>query len=677
LLPHDPIAQSDVAKSKLEILESAQSLKELGDEASLMSNAYKQLWETNARDERRKCHQIRMFQFVLGALDSMTPRMLLEAICFDPDHPTKYDRDLEIDYIEKLYHNFLRNKFGDLVFEHVSAKAFILEQIDQNNQTPLFANEALNHSVIARTSLLLLQNPEHPIWVKSGIDWSKVPLTLTQHELHRLRLKDRYAMFDDHLYGHRDGWTDTLGTYIMEKWYLHCSRLRKNDLDPELSQEMSHFCMDNLKHFPTTLKCLSFSKQKKHNSHWVWKSEFNHCLVEADNRYTVDPLMFTLVFRIFPSHCADKLNDFVGTLGDIMGRNQYGKTALHIATQYDGVHSVKPLLEISLQLNQGEKFLMAQNHGGETALHIAVQQDDLHSVEALLKSSRKMNIEKEFLYAKEDHGKNALHFVKSDAVVRVLLHFEGEIAPSPITPGAAPCQERLLDSEGHGGETPAIEILKNCSEELVLFIFSDPYATFNHLPGTRRAQSLTLAIGRGFKNAIRSFLDHDAGINSMYSDQGTALMIASSENQIDVAKFLLDLQADVNAIGGCYGTALGVAAWKGHLEIAELLIQRGANVNAIGGDHGTALTIAAFENHTEIMRLLLQKGADVNAVGGPYGTALGASISQERSSPFPELEIYNFDIDLAIREWPSEVHWAKAGRWSHEIASAWARYGSQ
>lgn len=666
LFPYDPIALLRVAESKLEILESAQTLTQLGKEARLLNDAYQLLWRTNAKqdDESRRCHQIRMFQFVLGAWSPMTPEMLLEAIRFDPEQPANYSCELEINYIEKLYHNFLTVKDGVLVFEHVSAKAFILELDDQETKTPIFANGALNHGVIAKTSLLLLQKPKHTIWVGSKIDWDEYPRTLTQDKLQHLIRGDHWFELSKYRLMHRVN-DRSLGSYVSRNWYRHCSHLRGSNLNLVLLQELSCLWLRIFADFPISLKCLTHPYEDSR----VRSRMLRHSLVEVDNQVMVDPLMFSLNLGVFPFRRGDGLiTDVAKTLENIMAQNLEGQTALHIAVQQDDLHSMEALLEISLQLNQGREFLMAQNLKGETALHTAVQQYDLRSVEALSKVSLEKGFEKGFLYDKEYDGRNALHGVKSDGVVRAILHFEAKIAPSPATPGAMSCQGRLLESEDDYSQSPMIKFMKHRSEELVLFTYGDQYVTLNLLPETRQIQLLGLATWRNFSKVTKLFLDEGVDINSMCSDQSTASMVA----------FLKDLfrktQFASGAINGRFNTALEVAAWTGHLEIAKLLVERGADVNAMGGEYGTALMIAAFQNHMEVIRLLLKKGANANAVGGLYGTALGASISQNSDKPLFYLQMYHVDIDLAIRKWPGEGHWARSGQRCKPIADAWARY---
>ncbi|KAF3021627.1 hypothetical protein E8E14_014068 [Neopestalotiopsis sp. 37M] len=658
LFPHDPIAQSDVAKSKLEILESAQTLKELGDEADLMNNAYRQLWKTNARDERRRCHQTRVFRFVLGALDSMTPQMLLQAICFDPEQPANYSCELDIDYIEKLYHNFLTLKDGVLVFEHVSAKAFILELDGQENAAPNFANGALNHGVIAKTSLLLLQDPKHTIWVGSGINWDKYPRTMDQSQFLCLRIGEH--PFEPSEYELMPRVIDrSLGTYVVRNWYRHCSHLMESDLDPVLSRELSCLWLRIFADFPITLKSLWHPFEDS-------RAQFNmlhDSIVKADNQVMVDPLMFTLSLRVFPFRRGDGfITDVAKTLENIMAQNLEGETALHIAVRQRGLHSFKALLEISLQLNQGGEFLMAQNPKGETALlaavqqksfqvvealleislekgfereflmaqtlkgetalHIAVQQKNFQFVEALLETSLKTGFGREFLYAKGHDGRNVLHCGGSDGVVKAILHFEAKITQSPATTGAMSCQKRLLESEDDRGRSPMIEIMMHRSEECVLFIYGDQYVTLNHLPETRQIQLLGLAIRRGFSKVTKFFVDQGADVNAIGGNYGTALGAAAANGHLEIAELLIKRGADVNTIVGDYGTALGAAAWRGHLEMAKLLIERDADVNAIGGKYGSALAAATWEGNLEMAKFLVDQGADINAVVGEYGTAL-------------------------------------------------------
>uniref|UniRef100_UPI0026312A47 ankyrin repeat domain-containing protein n=1 Tax=uncultured Brachyspira sp. TaxID=221953 RepID=UPI0026312A47 len=70
-------------------------------------------------------------------------------------------------------------------------------------------------------------------------------------------------------------------------------------------------------------------------------------------------------------------------------------------------------------------------------------------------------------------------------------------------------------------------------------------------------------------------LDKCADINAKDNDGKTALMLASSNGDLEVVKLLIDKGADVNAKDDYNRTALMLASYNGHLEAAEFLKANG------------------------------------------------------------------------------------------------------
>ena len=93
----------------------------------------------------------------------------------------------------------------------------------------------------------------------------------------------------------------------------------------------------------------------------------------------------------------------------------------------------------------------------------------------------------------------------------------------------------------------------------------------------------------------------------------TALMEASMDGHVEVAKLLLDHGAEVNMPADSFESPLTLAACGGHVELAMLLIERGANLEEVNDEGYTPLMEASREGHEEMVALLLSQGADINA----------------------------------------------------------------
>lgn len=88
----------------------------------------------------------------------------------------------------------------------------------------------------------------------------------------------------------------------------------------------------------------------------------------------------------------------------------------------------------------------------------------------------------------------------------------------------------------------------------------------------------------------------------------TALMEASMDGHVEVARLLLDSGAQVNMPTDSFESPLTLAACGGHVELALLLIERGANIEEVNDEGYTPLMEAAREGHEDMVSVLLSKG---------------------------------------------------------------------
>jgi uncharacterized protein len=109
-----------------------------------------------------------------------------------------------------------------------------------------------------------------------------------------------------------------------------------------------------------------------------------------------------------------------------------------------------------------------------------------------------------------------------------------------------------------------------------------------------------------------------------YRDQNgqTALMSATYNNKIDVAKRLIDAGYSVNAKDNIDNTPYLYASAEGYTEILKMAIPS-ANVRIVNRFGGTGLIPAAEKGHVENVRLILEKtDTDINHVNNLGWTAL-------------------------------------------------------
>jgi len=103
-------------------------------------------------------------------------------------------------------------------------------------------------------------------------------------------------------------------------------------------------------------------------------------------------------------------------------------------------------------------------------------------------------------------------------------------------------------------------------------------------------------------------------INIKDRDGMTPLMVAVSEDKIEIVKLLLKKGANINLQSKIGYTALHFAAQNNKVEIARVLLESGAKVDIQDGYGNTPLSRAIFssDEEGEIIKLLLAFGSDEN-----------------------------------------------------------------
>ena len=116
------------------------------------------------------------------------------------------------------------------------------------------------------------------------------------------------------------------------------------------------------------------------------------------------------------------------------------------------------------------------------------------------------------------------------------------------------------------------------------------------------------------------------------------LQVASTNEDIAIARTLLEAGSAVNRKGGVFGTALTAACHSGGTGVVKLLLENNADPNIQGcWKNDNALQAACQMNNTESILLLLEGGADPNLHGGGYGSALHVSFANGNEVVIREL----------------------------------------
>jgi ankyrin repeat protein len=117
--------------------------------------------------------------------------------------------------------------------------------------------------------------------------------------------------------------------------------------------------------------------------------------------------------------------------------------------------------------------------------------------------------------------------------------------------------------------------------------------------------ALMWAAFNGHTPVASYLLEHGATVDAKDSNGRTALLYASSGPYAETVGLLLRKGADVNVQGKSEGfTALMMAASEGQLEVARVLLFYGASVDTIDRDGDTAKKFARENGHTAMVELL-------------------------------------------------------------------------
>jgi ankyrin repeat protein len=136
------------------------------------------------------------------------------------------------------------------------------------------------------------------------------------------------------------------------------------------------------------------------------------------------------------------------------------------------------------------------------------------------------------------------------------------------------------------------------------------------------ARSLLDAAAKGDAVAVKRLLA--AGVNSDVRDESgrTALLLATHNNRVEVARLLIAAGADVNAKDNIQDSPYLYAGAEGRNEILKMTLAAGADLKSTNRYGGTALIPAAHHGHPETVAILLTTAIDKDHINTLGWTAL-------------------------------------------------------
>lgn len=121
-----------------------------------------------------------------------------------------------------------------------------------------------------------------------------------------------------------------------------------------------------------------------------------------------------------------------------------------------------------------------------------------------------------------------------------------------------------------------------------------------------------------------------AELNATNKEGQTALIIAVLEGKPNVLKLLIDANANLNTQDNHNFTALMWASIKGQLNTVRALVDAGANLDIQDKDGNTALIRAVVRGYKDIVKLLIASGAhDYNKTAISYSSPQNKAAIQE------------------------------------------------
>jgi uncharacterized protein len=136
-------------------------------------------------------------------------------------------------------------------------------------------------------------------------------------------------------------------------------------------------------------------------------------------------------------------------------------------------------------------------------------------------------------------------------------------------------------------------------------------------------EQLLKAAERGEDDTISKLIKKGANINAQDSKGRTATMIATYNQDENIAKILIEAGADVNIQDDMKNSPFLYAGAEGYTDILKLTIEAGADPTITNRYGGTALIPASEHGYIDVIKeLLMHTDIDVNHVNNLGWTAL-------------------------------------------------------
>ncbi|MEM1248722.1 MAG: ankyrin repeat domain-containing protein [Acidobacteriota bacterium] len=112
---------------------------------------------------------------------------------------------------------------------------------------------------------------------------------------------------------------------------------------------------------------------------------------------------------------------------------------------------------------------------------------------------------------------------------------------------------------------------------------------------------------------VRELIDSGSEVNQIWPGDGSPLIVAARQGNLDIVQLLLDLGAEPDLAVAGDGTPLINASAEGHLEVLDLLLSYGADIDHHGhGGDGNPLIAASMAGDLPMVQRLVDGGAQID-----------------------------------------------------------------
>jgi len=264
----------------------------------------------------------------------------------------------------------------------------------------------------------------------------------------------------------------------------------------------------------------------------------------------------------------DKVKEYISCGVNIEMEDDYGNTAICIASENGFVELIKMFIEKKADFNH-------KNSDGMTPLMLAVKEQKLDAVKYLITKKAEIKIESgegltAYDYSKQGDNKDI------EAILEEIYHQD----------------DNFFLAIENGDEGKIKEFIKKGIDVNVVK---------NDINGN---SAISAAVTLNEINILKLLISSKADINKKNKYGNTPLIIASENGNIDIVKMLLKSKADVNITNNFGSSALIMATQYCKTEVVQLLLKANADKSIKNLNNETALDCAKNNDYKEIIELI-------------------------------------------------------------------------